>query len=25
LIFIGHMLQQVTGLREYSLDVTTNI
>ena len=24
LLFIGHMLQQVTGLRKYSLDVTTN-
>ena len=25
LLFIGHMLQQVTGLRKYTLDVTTNI
>lgn len=25
LLFIGHMLQQVTGLRKYSLDVTPNI
>jgi N-acetylglucosaminyldiphosphoundecaprenol N-acetyl-beta-D-mannosaminyltransferase len=25
LLFIGYMLQQVTGLRKYSLDVTTNI